>query len=138
MKKENLLCGDYLITNKPYNNGEWTQARFNSFVKSALRSASQRWPPKQSCLSEACTGTKVNIKTGRMAKHYKCNQCDGEFPAKDVEVNHIIPVVPIEGFDNWDNVIKRLFCEKSGLEVVCKPCHKLITKEENATRKTSK
>lgn len=83
-------------------------------------------------------GVKLNTKTGRMAKHYKCNQCKGEFPAKDVEVNHIIPVVPIDGFDNWDSVIKRLFCERDGLETVCKPCHKLITKEENSGRVRNK
>ena len=131
-------CGSFLITNKPYNDGEWTQARFNSFVKSALRSASQRWPPKYQCLNEAYVETKINIKTGRMAKHYKCNRCRNDFPMKDVEVNHIIPVVPISGFDSWDKVIERLFCEKDGLETVCKPCHKIITKEENDTRRTSK
>lgn len=127
-----------ILSNKPYNNGEWTQARFNSFVKSALRSASQRWPPKYGCLSEAYVETKVNTKTGRMAKHYKCNRCLGAFPAKDVEVNHIVPVVPVDGFDSWDNVISRLFCEKDGLEVVCKPCHRSVTDEENKSRRAKK
>mgnify|MGYP000876505798 FL=1 len=122
--------------NKPYNNGEWTQARFNSFVKSALRSASQRWPPKYKVLADSYRITKINEKTGRMAKHYECNRCKGFFPLKDVEVNHIIPVVPISGFDNWDGVIQRLFCEAEGMETLCKPCHKIITKEENDARKS--
>ena len=131
-----LYYGSFLINKKTYNNGEWTQARFNSFVKSALRSASIRWPPKYQKLSEALVGTKVNQKTGRMAKHYECNLCKGHFPAKDVEVNHILPVVPIEGFTSWDVIIERMFCEKDGLEVVCKPCHKTITKQENDERKS--
>ena len=123
---------------RPYNNGQWTAARYNSFVKGGLRSTSQRWPPRYSVLAASRRGKRVNPASGRMAEFHECASCKNLFVSKDVEVNHIIPVVPIEGFDNWDNVIKRLFCEKSGLEVVCKPCHKLITKEENATRKTSK
>lgn len=119
---------------KTRNNGEWTEARYRSFVKSALRSASQRWPPKYQSLNEACVGTKLNTKTGRMAKHYKCNQCKNDFPAKEVEVNHIVPVVPTSGFTTWDEVIERMFCEKNGLEVLCKPCHRIITKEENKER----
>lgn len=121
---------------KPYNSGLWTEARFHSFIKSALRSASIRWPPKYLTISEAYVGTKINEATGRMAKHFKCNQCKGEFPQKQVEVNHIIPVIPIEGFTTWDDVIKRMFCEKDGLEVLCKPCHKEITKQENEQRKS--
>ena len=128
--------GSFRIEKKTYNNGEWSDARFNSFVKSALRSASIRWPPKYQKLSEALVGTKVNQKTGRMAKHYECNQCKGHFPAKDVEVNHILPVVPVEGFTSWDLIIERMFCEKDGLEVVCKPCHREITKKENEERKS--
>lgn len=120
---------------KTYNNGQWTEARFNSFVKSALRSASQRWPPKYTVLSDACVGQKENPKSGRLAKFYKCNKCRNEFVAKEVEVNHIFPVIPTTGFDSWDNVIARLFCEREGLEVLCKPCHKDITKQENKERK---
>lgn len=123
---------------KPYNGGQWTEARMNSFIKGALRSASVKWPPRYTTLHDACVGTRVNRKTGRMAKHYRCSRCQGDFPGKDVEVNHITPVVPVDGFDSWDGVIKRMFCEKDGLELVCKPCHKEITAEENNKRKKAK
>lgn len=115
-------------------NKQWTQARFNSFVKSALRSASRRWPPKYECLNDAFVGVKTNQKTGRQAKHFECNKCHKHFPQKDIEVNHIIPVVPVTGFDSWDGVIKRMFCDKENLEVVCKPCHKIISAEERKLR----
>lgn len=117
---------------------EWTQARFNSFVKSALRSASRRWPPKYECLNEACVGVKKNKSTGRMAKHFKCAHCKKHFPAKGVEVNHIIPVVPVTGFDSWDGIIARMFCPKEQLEVLCKPCHKLVSAKEREERKKHK
>lgn len=123
---------------KPYNGGEWTEARYFAFVKGGLRSASQRWPPKYKVLNRAFVGSRINQKSGRLAKHYLCGNCQDSFPAKDVEVNHILPVIPVTGFDNWDGVIKRLFCEETGLEVLCKPCHKIITKQENEERKLYK
>lgn len=122
---------------KPFNNGQWTEARMNSFIKSALRSASQRWPPRYTVLSEAKLGKKINSKTGRLADHYLCAACKEAFPAKEVQVNHITPVVLVSGFDSWDGVIKRMFCEKDGLEVLCIPCHKLTTREENEQRKSN-
>lgn len=120
---------------KPYNGGTWTEARYNSFIKSALRSASQRWPPRYQVLNEAKVGKKTNPKSGRLAEHYLCNACRLAFPSKEVQVNHITPVVPTTGFDSWDGVIKRLFCEKESLEVLCIPCHKQVTIQENTERK---
>lgn len=122
-------------TLKTRNGGEWSNARYHSFVKGGLRSASQRWPPKYKALNEACVGQKINPKSGRLAKFYTCNICKEDFPAKQVEVNHIIPVIPVTGFDSWDGVVERLFCEADKLEVVCRPCHKNISKQENINRK---
>lgn len=120
---------------KTYNGGTWTIARYTSFIKGALRSASQRWPPKYQVLNAACVGQKTNPASGRLAKFFKCSVCKEDFPAKQVEVNHVIPVIPITGFDSWDKVIERMYCEAEHLEVCCKPCHKEITKQENLNRK---
>ena len=120
-----------------YNSGTWTEARFNSFIKGSLRSASIRWPPRYETLNNAFVDKRINEKTGRLAKHFECNLCKGHFPQKDVEVNHKDPVVPTSGFDSWDNVIERMFCESDGLELLCKPCHKNVTKNENLLRKTN-
>jgi cytochrome c553 len=123
-----------LSKTKTRNGGQWTEARFNSFIKGALRSASQRWPPKYEKLNEAFVGKQINKSTGRLAKHFKCASCHEDFPQKEIEVNHITPVVPVSGFDSWDGVVERLFCEKDGLEVVCKTCHRSITNKENKER----
>lgn len=123
------------MAEKTRNGGEWTESRFHSFVKSGLRSLSQKWPPKYRVLSKAYTGTEINPASGRLAKRYRCASCKSTFVAKDVEVNHIEPVVPTTGFDSWDNIIERLFCEESGLEVLCRPCHKIRTQEENKGRR---
>lgn len=126
-----------MTKNKPYNGGTWTEARYNSFIKSALRSASVKWPPRYQVLNEAKLGKRVNPKTGRLAEHYKCAKCLQAFPGKEVQVNHITPVVLPSGFDSWDEVIKRMFCEKSGLEVLCITCHKSVTDEENKERRNN-
>lgn len=130
---ERPICGDKLLR----NSGNWTEARYQSFVKSALRAASRRWPPKYETLNDACVGSKTNIKTGRLAKHYRCANCGNEFPAKDVQVDHKIPIIdPAVGFTTWDDVINRMFCEKTNLQVLCiDPCHKSKTSAEKQLAK---
>jgi len=124
------------LADKKRNGGEWTDARFRSFVTSALRAASRRWPPKYKALKEAFVGKKTNKKTGKLAMHYKCAKCKKLFVAADVQVDHILPVVSTsEGFVGWDSFIDRIFCEIENLQVLCKPCHKVKTEEEKAERK---
>lgn len=125
-----------MADNKKRNGGEWTDARFRSFVTSALRAASRRWPPKFKALKEAFVGRKTNKKTGKLAMHYKCAKCKKHFVAADVQVDHVLPVVdPKVGFIGWDSFIDRIFCEIENLQVLCKPCHKVKTEEEKAERK---
>lgn len=122
---------------KPYNGGQWTTARFNSFIKGALRAAARRWPPKHAVKKEAWISRGV----------YRCAGYDR--PAHDVPVtvdrennvfiDHIEPVVdPVEGFKGWDLVIERMFVEKEGLQVLCKECHKTKTGNERSLARMSK
>jgi len=84
-----------LATNK-----EWTEGRYKSFITSTLRGGFRRYPPKYESLKEAQVGKKINDKSQRLAMHYECAGCKGHFPAKEVQVDHILPVVcPKKGFD---------------------------------------
>ena len=117
------------------NNGEWTEARYNSFIKSALRSATMRWGP--------ITLAKRNANRGR--GKYLCAGCGNIGPASiridgkkfnNAVVDHIDPIVdPAIGFNGWDNLISRMFCEVDKLQVLCKPCHDEKTKKETAVAK---
>lgn len=122
------------------NSGRWTEARYNSFIKSAIRSMSGRWPVKYDALKAAQAGVMVNAKTGRMAMHYTCKCCGKLFPAKDVQVDHIEPIVPLTMVENldWNIVINNALCELDGFQVLCKPCHKEKSLEENAERRANK
>lgn len=121
---------------RPHNGGEWTEARFQSFIKSALRRA--QWPPKFKALQDAFVKEGINPDTGRKCKLSRCAHCEGLFPQSKLSVDHIDPVIPVTGFDSWDAVIKRLFCEKQGLQALCSQCHDLKTSEEKEHRKKYK
>lgn len=121
-----------------YNNGNWTQGRFNTFIKGVLRTGTRKWAPKYECINAAKRGKRVNSKTGRVAEHYECASCEKLFPLKDVAVDHIEPVVPVTGFVSWDDVIHKMYCNSDNLQVLCSDCHKLKSKEEAAQRKLHK
>lgn len=112
---------------KTRNSSQWTEARFEGFIRSALRQASTRWPPRYQVLGDAFTRVKTNKKSGRKAKHFRCATCKGEFPQKEVSVDH---TKPIGSTKSWDKYIEALFCEKDNLQVLCKPCHKDKTNKE--------
>ncbi len=116
--------------------GAWTEARFNSFIKSALRGATRRWAPIQQCKKNAWVSRGI----------YKCNCCKEEVPTttvnpdtrkreNNIHVDHIEPIVPVTGWVSWDDCINRMFCELSNLQLLCSACHKKVTAEENAQRK---
>lgn len=121
---------------KTRNSGEWTEARFNSFVKSALRGA--RWGPKYECIKDAFVEHGINPKTGRKCKLHRCASCGGLFTQTEMKADHIDPVIGPEGFVSWDLFIERLYKEKEAFQAVCAPCHAVKTKEENAQRRALK
>ena len=110
-------------------NGQWTQSRFESFIKSALRRASSRWSPKYECKKKA----KVAYNT------YNCAACCRQFGNKEIKIDHINPVVdPHKGFETWDRYIERLFVEVEGYQVLCIECHDKKTEGERILRKSYK
>jgi 5-methylcytosine-specific restriction endonuclease McrA len=114
---------------------KWTDAVRKSFIISALRNASRRYPPKFNALKEALVGRKVNAKTGKLAYHYECAKCNGQFVSADVQADHILPVVDTkEGFVDWNTYIDRLFCDISNFQILCRSCHALKTADEKKQR----
>lgn len=117
-------------------NPGWTEARFKSFVVSALRGAFRRWPPKFVVLKNAATERRINPASGKMAMHYTCAACKVEFPLKQVQVDHKLPVVDLKkGWLDYNTFIERLYVEARKLQVLCKACHKLKSAKERTARK---
>lgn len=98
------------------------------FIIHALRRCSYRWRPR----GEAKAAARISRGI------YVCNICKEQFRDKEVQVDHIIPVVSTEGFTTFDEYIERMFPQIDGFQVVCKPCHKEKTSNENLERKMHK
>jgi len=114
----------------------WTPGRIKSFLTSVMRAGYRKWPPRYEALAKAKCGRKTNKATGRMAEHYTCKGCKKEFPAKDVQVDHIDPVVcPKAGFVDWNTFVDRLFCGVENLQILCTTCHDKKTAKERGERK---
>lgn len=118
------------------NSGEWTEARFTSFVKGSLRGA--MWPPKFKSIEKAFIGHGINPATNRRCKMYRCACCGQDFPQKQIKADHIVPVVGPEGFIDWNTFVARLYVEVQGFQAVCEGCHKEKTNAERNARKLQK
>lgn len=117
---------------------EWTEGRRRSFITSVIRGGFRRWPPKFSVVKQAFTEKKINDQSGRLANHYKCAECGGQFTQTNIQVDHINPVVsPTIGFTTWDSFIENLFCPEENLQVLCKSCHLLKSNIERQLRKNN-
>lgn len=122
---------------KPHNGGQWTVARYRSFIKGALRNAARRWPPKHAAKKAAWVRRGIYLCAG-----YECEP--HEIPVtvnkeNNVFVDHIEPVIdPTVGFTTWDSVIERMYIELEGLQVLCKMCHKTKTGNERTLARESK
>jgi 5-methylcytosine-specific restriction endonuclease McrA len=107
---------------------EWTQARFFGFLRSALRSGYNKWPPKWQVLKAAQRAYEGNDK--RCKWEYLCAECNQWHKAKDVSVDHIIPAGSLNCFDDVAGFVERLFCGPDGLQVLCRECHNAKTAAE--------
>lgn len=88
------------------------EKKLKSFITSTLRRASLRWPERSSAM-----------RAGRTSRGlYRCTMCQGDFKQRDIILDHIKPVVPVTGFDNWDGFISRLFVPAEGFQILCRPC----------------
>jgi 5-methylcytosine-specific restriction endonuclease McrA len=118
------------MKDKPRNNGQWTEARFVSFIKSLLRKGTQRWGPKNAVLHEAKIDRGI----------YLCNECKQHVPVtvkidnkrlRNVFVDHVSPIIdPEVGFTDWNEYVEKMFCEKDNLQVLCGDCHDKKTAAE--------
>ena len=123
---------------KTRNNGEWTEARYRSFIKSLLRRGSVRWGPINNVKKAARVSRGV----------YECAGCGKHVPptikvdgkrTQNVFVDHIDPIInPETGFISWDETIERMFCEADNLQLLCKSCHDEKTQQEREIAKQRK
>lgn len=77
-------------------------------------------------------------KRKRVTKWGRCEDCQTLTPLYQMEVDHILPVIPLNKTledMTWDEVVESIWCDSANLQVICKSCHKIKTKEERKLRK---
>lgn len=100
-----------------------------SFLTHKLRRISYQWAPRREAIKNARTERGV----------YKCAKCEGSFGPKEIQLDHIVPIVdPHLGFQNWEDFISKLFCDADGFQVLCRTCHSYKTGLENEVRRQTK
>lgn len=120
----------------PYPNyPTWSTSRFFGFLRSALRSAYNRWPPKFQVLAKARRPYEGNDK--RTKWEFQCACCQGWKKSSDVSVDHIVPAGSLNTFDDLAGFCQRLFCSEEDLQVLCNSCHKIKTQEDRLDKKAS-
>ena len=115
--------------------GRWSEAKFFGFIRSALRSASVRWPPKADAIRAARKPYVGPNKRQKWTCH--CALCGKWHKLSDLQADHITPCGSLRCFDDLAGFVERMFCEQDGFRILCKPCHKTITAIERARIKES-
>lgn len=109
--------------------GQWTEAKYRTFIVNILRSGSQKWPPKWQVKNDG-REQRINPKTGKMKFGNTCQECNEWFFMDDLEIDHIdnckrdLDISDTDSFFNTiGNMIKAMFCEADNLRRLCKKCH---------------
>lgn len=110
---------------------------YNQFyaILSAIKRCFSRSPIHRTVLNN----TKTDEKGPKGGARYKCQSCGSSFGQREVQVDHIEPIVPIGIMSkdmSWDEIVNRTFCSEDKLQVLCTTCHKEKSKHENQQRKS--
>jgi len=111
-----------------------TESGFWSMIRSVLRKNSMYWKPVQDAKNASRRLYKGENK--RQKFEYQCCKCKKWFKGDEVEVDHIIEAGSLKDGGDVKDFIERLFCEKEGLQVLCKNiCHREKTNSVKVSKK---
>lgn len=108
---------------------DWSNAKLFGFIRSALRAAWSRYPPKYLVLAAA--KRKYEGPNKRLKWEFQCNECKQYFPQKQISVDHIIPAGSLRSFEDIGPFCEKLFVGVEDLQVLCTAgCHQKKTARE--------
>jgi 5-methylcytosine-specific restriction endonuclease McrA len=113
-----------------------TESAFWSFIRSALRQKSRFWKPITEAKLQARRLYKGTNK--RQKYEYQCNVCKNWFIERKINVDHIVPAGSLNSSKDLPGFVDRLFCEVTGLQVLCEKCHDKKTKTDKYEKNNSK
>lgn len=109
----------------------------NKWLIFKLRRLSLQWPERYEAIKRV--KIKVEIGTFKNGKtKYKvmgfCQHCGWITDLKDIEIDHIKEVIPLQGFVNLQEYINSLFCSVDNLQALCSGCHQIKTNKNREKR----
>lgn len=108
---------------KTRGSGTYTESGFWGMIRAALRQKSRWWKPVKDTKDASRRPYKGTNK--RLKWEYQCAKCKKWFQEKEIEVDHKIEAGSLRNGDDVKGFIERLFCEKDGLQILCKAdCHR--------------
>lgn len=114
-----------------------TERQFRAWLIPKLRRFSVYWPQRRYAREDARIEVPDgNFKNGnpKIKVMYKCNICTKIVGRDEIHIDHIKPVVDLDGFNTWDDYINSLFCDVSNLQAICEECHAKKSLKENQQR----
>lgn len=103
-------------------NGTMTEAQYLSWIRSALRSKSLKWPPRAKAIELARRPYKGPNKLQKW--EVQCALCKQWWKLKEVEVDHYpIEAGSIPNVQAIGEFCNNLYCETDNLRVLCIECH---------------
>lgn len=117
------------------NGGTMTEQEYFNKIRSVLRTGFRWWTPMMNALKKASRPSQSENK--RLKTEYQCAKCKQWYARKDVQIDHIIPVGTLRGYDDLVTFVINLTQETTeAYQILCKAkCHLDKTKKERAERK---
>lgn len=112
-----------------------------NLIKGAIRRVFSRSSIRRSVLVSHILPNHEDLTRPRVKTWYRCAVCNKAFAAHELEVDHVIPIIPVnQTLDDlsWDELVERIWCDVANLSVLCKTDHKAKSKLENKQRREYK
>lgn len=116
-------------------------AKERGLIKGALRRVFSRSDLRREVLQESIVPGYKDPNRPRVTKWSKCSMCNAMTPTYKIDVDHIIPVIPINKTQDqltFDELVDNIWCVKSNLQALCENCHNAKSKLENSLRRAHK
>jgi 5-methylcytosine-specific restriction endonuclease McrA len=96
------------------------------------------WEPYNACRTPVNTSEEYFIKKSKDRSYlkYRCVDCANIFRSSEIKRDHIEPIISIYDAENGiEDILERAFCGIENLQLLCKGCHDIKSRLENALRR---
>lgn len=121
-------------------NSRLTPKEWN-LVKGALRRVFSRSELRRKVVDKTIVKGHVDDSRKRVKTWCKCSGCGAFTPKSYMEVDHRLPVVPLDKslMDmSLEELVNNLWCDENNLAAICETCHDEKTKQEAKIRASNR